>query len=169
MHHLSGCFHSPSFHRHCRMFALKYWFAVYACGIHSLWTFLCIFKEMNSMHFTRGQIVWSSSSMDVMDSSIENTLTLFHCCTCKLDVSSPLMILEGNGESLRSFSLRSWYTQTCFWFCFFSSLRWWGTKFVAVCCMFRFCARMLLNVPDEIYNSLASSGIVMRLFLGQAF
>jgi len=67
---------------------------------------------MSSMHFTQGQIVWSSSSMEIMDFSMENTLTVFHCCTCKPDVSSPLMILERNGESLCSFSLRSWHTLT---------------------------------------------------------
>ena len=167
MHHWSGCFHSPSSHRHCRTFALKYWFAVCAFGIHLWWTFLCIFKEMNSMRFTQGQIIWSSSSMDMMDSSMVITLTLFPCCTCKADVSSPLMIVERNGESLCSFSLRSWHTRTWFWFCFFSSLRRWGTKFVAVSCMFRFCARMLWNDTGETYNSLASSGIVMRLFHGQ--
>ena len=55
------------------------------------------------MHFTQGQIVWSSSSMVMMDFSMENTLTGFHCCTCKPYVSSPIMILERNGESLRSF------------------------------------------------------------------
>lgn len=66
------------------------------------------------MHFTQGQTVWSSSSMDMMDSSMENTLALFHCYTCKPDVSLPLMILERNGESLCSFSLRSWHTLTWF-------------------------------------------------------